>query len=291
MFFRGFFLLFLNLCNCLFIPVFIIIVGYAARMIPIRSVQHASKRFLQSCAITWTSITNAINAMGLRNKITVTGGTLTKDRHTHLLIANHRSWADILVLKYVFNRKVPMLTFLMKRPLIWTLPIIGFTMKALNYPFLYRPTLKDIRKNPTLKNIDARVIQAACAQFKVAPTTIAIFVEGSRFSSEKHLKQKSPFQHLLKPHAASIALILANLPQDITEIIDVTIHYDKKHFSMFDFLCGRVRVHVTYDCLPVTPDMIGDFTKDRQYRTHIQGWLNNRFAQKDAQLNTPFPNE
>jgi hypothetical protein len=40
------------------------------------------------------------------------------------------------------------------------------------------------------------------------PTTIVNFVEGSRFTEEKRQQTRSPYQHLLPPKAAGIAMAL-----------------------------------------------------------------------------------
>jgi 1-acyl-sn-glycerol-3-phosphate acyltransferase len=42
----------------------------------------------------------------------------------YLVIANHQSWSDILVLQKIFNRKIPFLKFFLKKELIWV-PFMG----------------------------------------------------------------------------------------------------------------------------------------------------------------------
>ena len=42
----------------------------------------------------------------------------------YLVISNHRTWADILVLQKVFNHRIPFLKFFLKQQLIW-LPVAG----------------------------------------------------------------------------------------------------------------------------------------------------------------------
>jgi len=45
---------------------------------------------------------------------------------------------DILVLEKVFNRKVPMLKFFIKKELLWTLPVAGWAAWLLDFPFMER---------------------------------------------------------------------------------------------------------------------------------------------------------
>ena len=42
----------------------------------------------------------------------------------YLMTSNHQSWADILVLQKVTNRRVPSLKFFLKQELIWV-PLLG----------------------------------------------------------------------------------------------------------------------------------------------------------------------
>ncbi|HCH76877.1 MAG TPA: acyltransferase, partial [Pseudomonas sp.] len=44
--------------------------------------------------------------------------------HSYLVTSNHQSWADILVLQYQLNRRMPFLKFFLKQELIWV-PVIG----------------------------------------------------------------------------------------------------------------------------------------------------------------------
>ena len=59
----------------------------------------------------------------------------------YLVLANHQSWVDILVLQKVFNRRIPLLRFFLKRQLFWV-PLLGLAWWALDFPFMgrYTPT-------------------------------------------------------------------------------------------------------------------------------------------------------
>lgn len=59
---------------------------------------------------------------------------LQVDGH-YLVLANHQSWVDIVVLQKVFNRRIPLLRFFLKRQLIWV-PLLGLAWWALDFPFM-----------------------------------------------------------------------------------------------------------------------------------------------------------
>ena len=50
---------------------------------------------------------------------------LTRDRW-YLIMANHQSWVDILVLQKVFNGKAPFMKFFLKKQLFWV-PFMGLS--------------------------------------------------------------------------------------------------------------------------------------------------------------------
>ncbi len=54
-----------------------------------------------------------------------------------MVIANHQSWVDILILQRVLNRKIPFLKFFLKRSLSLC-PFLGLAWWALDFPFMRR---------------------------------------------------------------------------------------------------------------------------------------------------------
>ncbi len=89
---------------------------------------------------------------------------------------------------------------------------------------------------------------------------------------------------MLKPKAAGFALTLSAFEGAITKIIDLTI-CSEKPLTGSSFLmsnCGQLRIEYTVH--DVIPEMMGDFSKDRSYRSFIQGWLNERWKEKDDRI-------
>ena len=108
------------------------------------------------------------------------------------------------------------------------------------------------------------------------------FVEGTRFTHEKHLRQQSPYAHLLKPKAGGIAFVLGAMGEQILRILDVTIVYPDNITNFWAFLCGKIRkIKVRVRSLPVSAELLGDYTHDENFRAGLQRWLNNLWAEKN----------
>jgi len=60
----------------------------------------------------------------------------------YLVLSNHRSWFDILILQALIVSNGRLLKFLIKRELIYV-PVVGWIYLALNFPRLHRGKKKD----------------------------------------------------------------------------------------------------------------------------------------------------
>jgi hypothetical protein len=108
------------------------------------------------------------------------------------------------------------------------------------------------------------------------------FVEGTRFTNEKHHRQQSPYSHLLKPKAGGIALVLNSMGEQIQRVLDVTIVYPDGISNFWSLLCGKIRtIKVHVRSLPVNAELFGDYTNDGPFRAGLQDWLNNIWAEKN----------
>ena len=202
----------------------------------------------------------------------------------YLVVCNHRSWADILVLTFAFFGMVPQFKFFTKREMIWV-PFIGIALWLLDFPLLRRYDRKRRRAATpevaaNLRQRDRLEIRRACANFKERPTSVLNFVEGSRFTVAKRDAQASPYTNLLKPKIGGFATVLEQLGDQLDGVLDVTIVYPPAPSgalapSFWHFLCGRCpRVLVEARPLP-PPD--GD-------RVALQDWIAELWARKDARL-------
>jgi 1-acyl-sn-glycerol-3-phosphate acyltransferase len=219
-----------------------------------------------------------------KTKFTVTGLEKLNKNKSYLLISNHASWLDILMMQALLDRHVPQLRYFMKQELLYV-PFLGQGCWLLGYPFMKRHSTAYLKKHPEKRNEDLETTRKACQRFKKVPVTLINYVEGTRFSTAKQQQQNSPFKHLLKPKAGGIAFIIATLEKQIDSIIDVTIIYPVGKDIMWDFLQGKMdKITVHVDVIPITPDLRGDYQNNREFRAHFQQWLNSVWQRKDKLL-------
>jgi 1-acyl-sn-glycerol-3-phosphate acyltransferase len=211
----------------------------------------------------------------------VRGTNGLRQKGWYLVLANHQSWVDILVLQSTFYRKIPFLKFFLKKELFW-LPILGQCWWALEFPFMKRYSLSYLKKHPERKGKDYESTRIACQKFKTIPVSIMNFVEGTRFTQGKHTRQKSPFNHLLKPRAGGIAFVLSTMGEHLHQILDVTIVYPQGFRNFWAFVRGDVgTIKVRVKAIPITRDLLGDYSSDKRFRLYFHKWLNNLWAEKD----------
>lgn len=190
-----------------------------------------------------------------------------------LMLCNHRSWVDIPVLQYVFNKRVPLLRFFLKRQLIWV-PLLGLAWWALDFPFMRRHSRAEIERDPKLAEVDREITRRACRKFRGVPVTVMNFVEGTRFSEAKRAAQGSPWRYLLRPKAGGVTQVLDAMGDLLAGVIDVTIDYPYDRLSFADLLAGQVReVWVRVRVLPLPAPGID-----------VRDWLNGLWKAKDEEI-------
>jgi 1-acyl-sn-glycerol-3-phosphate acyltransferase len=219
----------------------------------------------------------------------VAEGAAVDRRNGYLVTCNHQSWADIFIAQTVLNRRLPQLKFFLKQELIWV-PVIGLCWWALDFPFMKRYDRAYLKKHPEKIGKDLETARAACEKFRDLPVSLFIFLEGTRFSTAKHTKQKSPYTHLLKPKTAAAGLVFGNLGQQVKTLVDLTIGYHGQVPSFWDLLCGRARqVSVVVAVRPVPATLLGrDYTADSAFRTELNRWGNELWEEKDRRLENIF---
>lgn len=248
-------------------------------------VSACAQSFVLQIPRSWSYFNFMIFQMSSFGKWDIQGNvTLSRDQW-YILVSNHQSWVDILILGGFFCNKIPPIKFFMKKELLWTLPIAGLCCYLLGYPMMERHSRADIRKNPALKGKDIETTKAACQKFKLLPTTVINFVEGTRFTQAKHDKQGAPFKHLLKPKAAGTAIVINEMVDCLAGILNVTVNYDIEKITFFNILSGNFKkISLRYELLPIPEDVLGNYFEDRQYRSRFQRWLNNLWEGKDQLL-------
>ena len=250
----------------------------------VKPFQMVCDRMLIAIAWAWISV-NVLNAkLFSRIKWDVQGCDGLEQEGWYLVLANHQSWVDILILQTVFRGKIPFLKFFLKKELIWV-PILGVAWWALDFPFMRRYSRQFLEKHPHLKGTDLERTRKACEKFKKIPISVMNFVEGTRFTPNKHAAQKSPYRHLLTPRAGGVAFVLGAMGEQMRHIVDVTIVYPDGAVSFWEFLCGRLRrVIVSVRTMPVTRELIGDYFNDPAYKKQFCQWINRVWQRKDDEI-------
>jgi len=171
----------------------------------------------------WCDDLLLLHIMGI--ELDVTGLKKQYPEKFYIVTANHQSWNDILILQHLFNRRAPVLKFLVKREVIY-LPLVGLICWAYGYPFLRRYAVKGRKGEGEQRHRDLAVLEKAFDRFMRYPGTVINFVEGTRFTPAKARRQKSPYKYLLKPKAGGLTTMLGLLGDRVGGVIDVTIVYD-----------------------------------------------------------------
>ncbi|NQD79657.1 acyltransferase [Pseudomonas sp. CrR14] len=206
-------------------------------------------------------------------------------QHSYLVTSNHQSWVDILVLQYLFNRRIRPLKFFLKQELIWV-PVIGLCWWALGFPFMKRYSKEYLARHPEKKGKDLQTTRRTCAKYRHNPVGIFNFVEGTRFTRAKHQQQQSPYRYLLKPKAGGLAFVLDAMGEQLHGIINVTLYYPQGSPGFWALLSGQLEeVVVVIEQLPIPAQFIGRaYDQDEAYRKDFQRWINELWQAKDDQL-------
>jgi 1-acyl-sn-glycerol-3-phosphate acyltransferase len=203
----------------------------------------------------------------------------------YLVIANHQTWTDIVVLQAVFNRRIPFLKFFIKQQLVW-LPFLGVAWWAMDMPFMKRYSKSYLARHPEKKGKDLEATRKACEKFRATPTAVINFIEGTRFTEEKKNKRGSSFNHLLPPRAGGMALAISSMGDMFDAIVDVTIVYPTGPSTFWDICCGRMdQIVIDITRRPLESWMVvGDYGSDREYRSRFHRWLTDVWQEKDQRI-------
>lgn len=200
----------------------------------------------------------------------------------YLMTCNHQSWVDTTVNQYFGLTRMPLTRFFTKWELIF-IPFVGQAFKILGFPMMKRHSKAQIAKNPELKFRDMEEARKSCEQLLSQPFTLLNYLEGTRFTLEKHQQQNSPYTHLLKPKAGGLALALDILGDKIDALMDMTIVYPNGAPGYGEFWLGDVpRIAVNMRKINI-PDWVfgGNYEDDAEYRERFQAWVDELWTEKD----------
>jgi 1-acyl-sn-glycerol-3-phosphate acyltransferase len=282
---KGVLTLALLVANVMFWVPILMVVALAKLLVPLDLWRARVSRWMTGLAEAWISCNGAIfRLMGVL-RLKVEGVAGLAPREWYLVVSNHRSWVDILVLQQALNRRIPFLKFFLKQQLIYV-PLLGLAWWALDFPFMKRHSAAYLAKHPEARGEDLAATRKACARFARIPTSVMNFVEGTRFTRAKQAAFKSPYANLLPPRAGGVAFVFSAMGEMLHAVLDVTIAYRESSPTLWDLCCGRletVRMHVLKR--PVERwTTEGDYGEDPAFRARFQAWLGNVWSEKDARL-------
>jgi len=207
------------------------------------------------------------------------GNAALADDGQYLLLCNHRSWTDIMVLLQLFGPRMPFPRFIAKREMLWV-PLIGLAIWMLDFPLVRRSAK---RAGVERSERDREEVARGCRRLGSGPFTLVIFPEGTRFTPGKRQHQQSPYRHLLMPRSGGLGVALEHLGQRLDEVVNVTIGYDAPQLSYWDYLCGRSgRVRVQIERFPVPQRLLG--LEGEVGRQVLQEWLRGVWSEKEKCL-------
>jgi 1-acyl-sn-glycerol-3-phosphate acyltransferase len=200
-----------------------------------------------------------------------------------IAVSNHQSWSDIVILQAVLFPKAPPLKFFTKQQLLW-IPFFGAAMWLLGFPYVRRFSRDKIAANPALLELDQQSTIDACDGFRKHPTTVLNFLEGTRFTQEKHASQQARFSNLLNPKAGGLALVVAAMENKIDYLIDITIDYPDGIPTFWEFLKGECNnVDLLVQCREL-PAQVQTASGVDATRTALEPWVEAIWEEKDIRL-------
>jgi 1-acyl-sn-glycerol-3-phosphate acyltransferase len=245
-------------------------------LLPFARLRAPIDRALNEVATRWISGNCAWMRLTQRTAWDIAGPSALDPGRWYLVTCNHQSWVDIFVLQRVFNRRIPLLKFFLKRELFYV-PVMGLAWWALDFPFMKRQSSR--------VQADVETSRRACERFARVPTSVMNFVEGTRVTAGKRDRQRSPYRHLLKPKTGALAASLETLGEKFDAALDVTIVYPAGAPSFRDFLCGGVpEVVVRYEEVPLPEGVTTGMVSSGDGRARLAAWLAGVWARKDAMI-------
>lgn len=222
-----------------------------------------------------------------RQKIVIDNPVQNRPEARLLLISNHQSWADILVLIRVLAKsRLPFPRFFIKQQMIWV-PIIGFATWALDFPYMKRYSREQVEKNPSLKGQDLETTRRACEIYRHQPVAVINFAEGTRSTAAKRQASGSPYKRLLKPKAGGTAFMLYAMGDVLDEVLEVAVVYrGSDNPTIWQYWCGTLpEVRAIVRPLAIPREYYGrDYQNDAEFQDSFRNWMNDYWAGKDKEI-------
>ena len=191
-----------------------------------------------------------------------------------VIVCNHQSWVDIVILQTSFRDVAPVLKFFTKRELIWV-PFIGVAMWFLGFPYVYRAKPGSKEVTVAKREVNESVMAREGLRFLDKPVSVINFVEGTRFTPAKRDTRQSPYQHLLQPRRGGVLRTLTVLDDRVQTVLNATIDYGEQVPGFWDMLSGQA------ESATLT---VKEIPKPSTELEPLSDWLNEIWAEKDQDL-------
>jgi 1-acyl-sn-glycerol-3-phosphate acyltransferase len=232
----------------------------------------------------WVAGNDAIFDNLLDTRWDIRGLEAVRRDRTYLVISNHVSWIDIFAAFRAFHRRGPFLRFFLKKELIWA-PVAGQAAWALEFPFMRRYSAAYLKQHPEKRGKDLETTREACRRYQGIPVTILNYVEGTRFTREKHEEQDSPYQYLLRPRIGGVGFVLASLG-DVEAVYDMTLVFPKRDVTFWDFVANKLPwIVVDFHRIDVPSEFrTAAITEPGPARERFKAWIEDVWRQKDERI-------
>lgn len=262
------------------IPIYLFLIPKI--LIPHRGFQKACTKLMICFGRGWLAGNNLTIGLFQPIKWNVSGGENLRMDRSYFVTSNHQSWVDIVILQHVLNRRIPFLRFFLKHELIYV-PLLGGAWWALDFPFMKRYSKEYLKRHPEKRGLDLATTRKACEKYRGSPVSVLNFLEGTRFTKEKHQEQGAAFKYLLAPKSGGIAYAFEAMGDQFTSIVDVTIVYPEEPVSFWGLLSGKLK-EITVSIREIEPPtelLDGSYAESSESREIIQTWIRQVWTEKD----------
>jgi len=264
----------------------ILVCSIAKLLVPEGSALNRVRKFLARLPVVWISINNGVFTLMRITEWRIEIPPGLNRNGCYLVLSNHQSWVDVLVLQRAFNRQLPFFRFFVKSTLIW-LPFFGQVWWALDMPFMKRYSRQQLEQNPELKGRDLENAQQACEKFRDIPVSMMNFPEGTRFTVSKRDRAEVPYRNLLEPRIGGIGQVLFALADELDTLIDVTIIFPGRDRAttptLWQLVSGQIPKIVVQAREVAIPDTLRgrNFRTDPEFRRELEQSVNQLWLEKD----------
>lgn len=282
---RAVALLILFTCNLIVIGTPIMILGIFKWLTPGR-LRREYFRVMDPLARCWVTLNDRVCDALLPTRYDVRGLPPKAMSGRILIISNHVSWIDIVVIFRVFDGVFPFIRFFLKWPLLFS-PILGQACWGMDFPFMRRYSTEYLEKHPEKRGADLETTRNACRRYRKIPVSILNFVEGTRITREKHADQESPYRNLLRPRYGGISYVFASMGEMLDAMYDVTLVFPGIPDPTFwHYISGQMKeIVIDVREIPLRREFFDEsVTRPGATREEFKAWLAGIWREKDLRI-------